>query len=97
MTKKKPTLSETAAKKAVTPDVHGDHGEPRKVVVMYDNARTTENTIRMYFHCRRCLEEFKAGVDHLGEPLGPMAPSEYCRLTIGMTEEGGWQVWCVRH
>jgi len=68
-----------------------------RIGVVYDNARTTPNTIRLYFHCRRCLEEFKAGIDHLGEPIPPMRPADYCRLNVGITTGDGWQVWCVRH
>lgn len=44
------------------------------------------NSISMYMHCRRCLEEFPSGE----------SPSSYARLEVGWTAIG-LQVRCVRH
>lgn len=42
--------------------------------------------IRMYYHCKRCLEEL---------PIGT-SPVEYQRIEAGATDKG-FQVRCLRH
>lgn len=44
----------------------------------------------MYLHCKRCMEEWKAGAGK-GE-----SPKAYARQQVAWTREG-FQVWCVRH
>ncbi len=47
---------------------------------------SADNSIQMYFHCRRCLKEIPHGT----------SPAEWSKLDIGWTEIGV-QVWCRRH
>ena len=44
------------------------------------------NSIVMFFHCRRCLEEMPEGT----------SPREWAQLEVGWTQIG-LQVWCRRH
>ena len=44
------------------------------------------NEIKMYHHCRKCLEELPAGE----------SPSSYQRISAGWTKRG-LQIWCDRH
>jgi hypothetical protein len=44
--------------------------------------------IKMFFHCRQCMEEMPKGE----------SPETWARLSVGLTEGGRTvQVWCVRH
>lgn len=45
------------------------------------------NRITSYFHCGQCLEE---------KP-DDESPLTWARFSVGMTEHGTVQVWCVRH
>ena len=47
----------------------------------------SECPIRMFFHCRDCLEELPFGT----------SPKEYSRTQTGVTEDGEVIVWCNRH
>ena len=53
-------------------------GQPRPV--------PSTNEIKMYFHCKRCLEEVPPG----------QSPADYQRIQAGFTPLG-IQVWCNRH
>lgn len=44
------------------------------------------NEIRMFFHCRKCLQELPPGT----------SPQEWAQLEVGWTLLG-FQVWCKRH
>ena len=43
-----------------------------------------------FFHCGKCIEEWKNG-----PPTG-QSPAEFAMLSVGYTEQGV-QVWCPRH
>lgn len=43
--------------------------------------------IQSYMHCARCLTT---------KPPHK-SPGEWARLSVGWTDDGGLQVWCVRH
>ena len=64
-----------------------------KLQFMYNTNPNEPNTIVTFFHCTKCLEEFKARVP---EALGK-SPATYARLNFGINKDGGFQVWCVRH
>lgn len=49
------------------------------------------NGIKMFYHCRKCLEQFETDPEARGKSRG-----EYARLEVGWTEQG-LQVWCARH
>lgn len=49
-------------------------------------ALPASNGIKMFFHCRRCLESIPRGE----------SPESWARLSVGFTKEG-MQVWCSRH
>ena len=46
----------------------------------------SENSIKLYFHCTKCLEEMPANT----------TPHDWSQLEIGYTVLG-IQVWCKRH
>lgn len=46
----------------------------------------SENSILLFIHCRRCLQEIPEG----------QSPQTWSRLSVGWTELG-FQVWCNRH
>jgi hypothetical protein len=48
--------------------------------------KMTQNEIKVFFHCKKCLEEIPDGV----------SPREWVRMEVGYTELG-LQVWCTRH
>ena len=48
--------------------------------------RSAQNHIKMFFHCRRCLEEMPQG----------QSPREWIRMEAGWTQRG-LQLWCTRH
>jgi len=48
------------------------------------------NPIERYVHCKRCVDDIKAG-RNAGQP-----PREYARLEVGWTVKG-FRVRCVRH
>ena len=57
-----------------------------------DAKSMTDNSISMYIHCGKCLQDFKddaPGTDG-------KSPSTYSQLEIGWTLLG-IQVWCRRH
>lgn len=47
---------------------------------------SNENEIKMYLHCKLCLEELPSD----------QSPREYLRVEVGWTTKG-LQVWCNRH
>jgi len=47
---------------------------------------SSENSIQLFMHCRRCLQE---------RPEGE-SPQTWARLSVGWTDIG-IQVWCNRH
>lgn len=51
---------------------------------------SNRNEIVMFFHCGKCLDEFRTAKG-IGE-----SPESYARLSVGFTPRG-MQVWCVRH
>lgn len=50
---------------------------------------TKKNEIVSYFHCVKCIEEWKAD----GEGI---SPKDYQKIQVGFTKHG-LQVWCTRH
>jgi len=44
------------------------------------------SAIKMFFHCRQCLEKLPAGI----------TPKDWSRLQAGLTEEGTLKVECGR-
>jgi hypothetical protein len=44
------------------------------------------NHIRMFLHCRKCLDDFPGG----------MSRADYLKIEAGWTERG-LQIWCRRH
>jgi len=50
---------------------------------------TVTNRIKIFMHCKMCLDEFYAMDTNL-------SPREYAQIEIGWTDEG-FQVWCKRH
>ncbi len=44
------------------------------------------NSIKQFFHCRKCTEECPPG----------QSMKHWSRIECGWTEKG-WQIWCVRH
>jgi hypothetical protein len=51
-----------------------------------------ENHLRLFLHCRLCLQEVAA----LAKKKGSASPRDYARLSVGWTQLG-LQVWCNRH
>lgn len=55
---------------------------------MPDTDLRTPNQIAMYLHCKQCIEEASTQ---------RTAPVDYARNSVGLTPDGGIQVWCERH
>lgn len=45
------------------------------------------NRFKMFFHCRRCVEEMPSG----------QSPETWARISVGLTNDNSILVWCVRH
>ena len=85
-------------------DIIGEEGAYEGHPVYADDGEWTEtpepewddiaptNEIQMFIHCRKCLEEYQAGVP---EAQG-LSPKEYADTQAGWTKQG-LQVWCNRH
>ena len=43
--------------------------------------------IRMFFHCRQCMETIEPG----------FSPAGWARISVGWTEDNAILVWCERH
>jgi hypothetical protein len=50
---------------------------------------TMANRIKMFMHCKMCLDEFYS-------TTSDMSPRDYAQIEVGWTDEG-FQVWCKRH
>ena len=48
------------------------------------------NGIKMFFHCRECLNEY------FRDKIADQSPADYSKLDVGFTDLG-IQVWCRRH
>jgi hypothetical protein len=64
-----------------------------KPKVYWDSRGDQTNEITAYFHCQKCLDEWKDGV----EGSRGLSPGEYARTQAGLTGNGSIQVWCNRH
>ena len=62
-----------------------------KVQCVHNTDYTEENKIETYMHCAKCAEEWQ----NLPEPK--KAPGDYQRISVGFTDRGQLQVWCMRH
>lgn len=65
-------------------------GTSGKTHLFIDSAGGSQDEIKMFFHCRQCMEEQKAKYADI------FSPREYARLEVGLTDRGV-QVRCVRH
>ena len=52
---------------------------------------STPNQVIMFFHCAKCIREWRVAPEAAGK-----SPREWARLEIGWTAKG-IQVWCSRH
>jgi hypothetical protein len=62
-----------------------------RIQFVYDARAEAENEIETYFHCAKCIGEFKAG------KARGQSPASYARTQTGITSDGMLQVWCARH
>ena len=58
-----------------------------RIQVIHNPAFTAPSEIVSYLHCGKCIAELPPD----------KSPQEYAALEVGITSDGGFQVWCKRH
>ena len=54
---------------------------------MVEEQQVSENAIASFMHCKLCLNQIPDDT----------SPREWVQIEVGMTGQGNFQVWCIRH